>query len=276
MGGRAVVALVVGIVAFAVCVVSPALGIVAGAVAIWLAGSRRKAGDKAGFALTARICGIVAIVFSIIAVFMALAAGSASLSALLGDAVDEARLGSQASFSMEDGAVSSDDEWKAVEAVAPRFERLKTGDEQMAAQVGSVVDAGFTQLTGFSLRDCGIDPAEYGAAAMEGFSYEIVLVSAYSGSDDGFVSADVTAKDAFDIFNAFSDSLGDYADSSECASASEDERRAKVGELLMEAVRQAPLYPDSYCSVDVRHEGDAWVVDEDSWNSEMDYLFGIA
>ena len=67
-----------------------------------------------------------------------------------------------------------------------------------------------------------------------------------------------------------------YVDSPEGASATEDERKAKMGELLMRAVQGAPLYPDQYCSVDLLHEGDEWVIDEDSWNTEMDYLFNLA
>lgn len=274
--GLAFLSLIFGVFAIATCFLSPMTGIILGVVAIWLAGAHQKRGGRLGVARTGRICGIVAIVLSLIGFAFASLSGLSSLSSAFDDLLNGDPVGASSSFNVDAGVITSDEEQKAVDAVMPRFEQLKTGDEGMAAQVGAVADKGFTQLTGYSMQECGVDLAEYGAAAMEGFSYEIVLVSAYESSEDGFVSADVSSKDVYEIGDAFAEALETYVDSPEGASATEDERKAKMGELLMQAVQGAPLYPDQYCSVDLLHKGDEWVIDEDSWNTEMDYLFNLA
>lgn len=274
--GLAFLSLIFGVFAIATCFLSPATGILLGIVAIWLAGAHLKRGGRLGVARTGRICGIVAIVLSLIGFAFASLSGLSSLSSAFDDLLNGDPIGASSSFNVDAGVITSDEEQKAVDVVMPRFEQLKTGDEEMAAQVGAVANKGFTQLTGYSMQECGVDLAEYGAAAMEGFSYEIVLVSAYESSEDGFVSADVSSKDVYEIGYAFADALGTYVESPEGASATEDERKAKMGELLMQAVQGAPLYPDQYCSVDLLHEGAEWVIDEDSWDTEMEYLFSLA
>ena len=275
-GAAGAVSLICGIIAIVTCFVSPPLGMVVGIVALVFAGFHLKGRASTGFARTGRICGILAIILSIVITAATTVMGTTTFSSAVDGILNGELPTGQTGYSIEAGAITSDDEREAVDAVGARLTQLVEGDREMAAEVGAVADEDFTALTGYSMQECGVDPAEYGAAALEGFAAEVCLASAYSGADDGFVSADVTAKDSYDIMDSFTDALGAYIDSSQHEDATEDERKAKLGEFILQAVEEAPLYPDGYFSVDVLNEDGTWVVDEASWDSEMKYLFGLS
>ena len=48
-----------------------------------------------------------------------------------------------------------------------------------------------------------------------------------------------------------------------------------MGQFLMEAAQEAELEPDNYFSVNTVLKDGTWVLDEDSWDEEIDYLFGL-
>ena len=49
-----------------------------------------------------------------------------------------------------------------------------------------------------------------------------------------------------------------------------------MGEIIMEAASETELSDYNYLSVDINYENGQWVIDEDSWNDEIDWLFGLS
>ena len=155
-----------------------------------------------------------------------------------------------------------------------RMDALKNGDQAMLTEIAEMVEEDFAEATGVTMLDCGIDSMEYARQMLAGFSYTQSLVVADEESG-GFVSYDVTCKDVFDVLDEFNENLTEVENSSEYSTMTQEQAKARVGELFMQAVRDADMEDDAYFSIDVTYQGGQWEIDQESWESELDYYFGI-
>lgn len=278
--GKATGALVCGILAILLSG-SVVLSIILGIVAIVLAGGYLKEGGTAGTAKAGRICGIVGIVFSAISLVIYIMFGVA----LYQVAMDEIESGSYpyggnspSAIVGSSGSISSDiyddAEKAAASVVTAELDKIKAGDQEVLTSIAELAEEGFAQATGVTMADCGIDSMEYARLMTEGFNYEVTMVLA-DEETGGFVACDLTCRDIFDVIDEFNDSLDDFVSSTAATSLSSEQAQARVGELFMEAVREADMEHDSYFSVDVSYENGKWVMSQEDWDSEIDYYFGL-
>lgn len=273
--GKATAALVCGILAILLSS-SIVISVILGIAAIVLAGSYLKGGGTAGTAKAGRICGVVGIVFSAICLMLYLVLGVAVFNEIMDDYKNDT-LAYNSSSSTSSGLTSSvydDQEKAAIDVVNAQMDALKNGDRAILADIAEMVEVDFGEATGVTMPDCGIDSMEYARQMLAGFSYTQSLAVADEKSG-GFVSYDVTCKDVFDVLGEFNESMNESRNSSEYSTMTEAQARARVGELFMQAVRDADMEDDAYFSIDVTYENGQWVIDQESWESELDYYFGI-
>ena len=277
--GKAIAALICGLGAIIFGFVMAIIGVVLGIVAIVLAGSYIKQGGTAGTAKAGRICGIVGIVISVLMMIVALILGVTIFTAAINSATVTSLGDSDttSSYTAESTAEPeyTAEEQEAVAALTARLDQYKSASDEAVDEVATLANAGFEEQTGVSMEDCGVDPKEYARAVLNGFDYKISLVSAYDGTTEGFVSADVTCRNAYNVIDELNAKTAAYAETDEYASSTADEDRAKMGQFLMEAAQEAELEPDNYFSVNTVLKDGTWVLDEDSWDEEIDYLFGL-
>ena len=278
--GKATGALVCGILAILFSgTVLPS--IILGIAAIVLAGSYIRSGGLAGTAKAGRVCGIVGIVFSVISLIFYIVFGIAVVQAAFDDYDydDLYGLGSSHGITHETplGGYSAYDaeEQAAIDAVNAQLDLLAAGDQAMLEAIGAMANEGFTSSLDITMEECGIDPVEYARAMTSGLTYQVSIVVADEESG-GFVSYDVRCRDVFDVLDEFNDSLTDLQSSGAASLMSDDQLKARIGELFMQAVNDADFEDDFYVSLDVAYENNAWVIDPASWDDEMDYLFGLA
>ncbi len=288
--GKATAALVCGIAAILTCWI-PLLSVILGIVAIVLAGSFIKAGGVAGTAKAGRICGIVGIVLALLLFVASMAFGCFAYNQIMDEIgeptsslseVTPPPASSQAT-PQTNSQNSPDypldypidaDERAACDVVAAQFKLMKQADPAVVAEIGSMADAGFTEATGFTMAECGLDPEEYARQMLEGFDYQ---VSGVVTSDDGtgFVAADVTVRDIFDVLDEFGSAVDSYTRSSEFEAASAQEAKNKLGALMLESIKTADFEEGAYLSLDIVNKNGTWVIDPDSWNFEIDYFFNV-
>lgn len=269
--GKATGALVCGIFAILLSWV-PLIGLILGIVAIVMAGSYLKQGGVRGSAKVGRVCGIVGIVFSVIAFVFSLMMGIAVINDLMdNDFSSSSYVPTEVTGSLLDDLLD-EEERRASSVVNAEMDKIKGGDEDALALIAALSEEGFVNATdGLTMEECGIDSMEYARVMTQGFDYEVTMVLADPEDGDGFVAYEVTCRDIFDVLDKFNDSL--YEES--FSTMSEDQAKARIGELFMAAARAGDMEDGSYLSVDVVLEGGEWVIDEDSWLDEMDYFFGI-
>lgn len=281
--GKAIAALICGIAAIIFAFVFSIIGLILGIVAIVLAGSFIKTRGPIGIAKAGRITGIIGVIVSVVMMVIALVLGVAVVGAIIGGAGDEPLTpptsSSSAIVDSSSSAVvaGSDEEQAAIDMVSARLDGFKNKSDEAVNELATLVDAGFTEQTGYSMQDCGVDPKDYVRAVLDGFDYEQSLVSADSEiSDEGFVSYDVTMRTALDVIGTMNDKINEYTSSDEYATTTTEQDMAKMGEIIMEAASETELSDYNYLSVDINYKNGQWVIDEDSWNDEIDWLFGLS
>lgn len=275
--GKATGALVCGILAilFSSSVI---VSIILGIAAIVLAGSYLKEGGTAGTAKAGRICGVVGIVFSVICLVFYLVVGVAVFDEMQNDFdFDSPAISSSSgSFSITSDEVLDADERAARDVVVAELDKLKNADPAAVASIAAIAEQGFSSATdGLTMAECGIDSAEYARLMLGGFDYELNIVLADSADGDGFVSATVTCRDVFDVLDEFNDKMTEFQNSAELNNMSVQQAQERMGLLFMESARDADMEDDGYFSVDVLYQNGSWVIDQDSWNEELDYFFGV-
>lgn len=60
------------------------------------------------------------------------------------------------------------------------------------------------------------------------------------------------------------------------AITSEDQAYKKMGELLMTAIDNTKPDNDGFATLEMKRVNGEWVVDEDSWEDELDYFFAFS
>lgn len=277
-------ALVCGILAILFGLLSPLIGVILGIVAIVLA---KKGGGKAKIG---RICGIVGIVVSAVMFVIGMVVGVAAVDDIF-DEIDS----SSTSVLSDDGSSGSssgasiasnynidsdlyiDPEAKAVvEETAELFEKLETRDSAMLQEIADIADQGFYSELEFHMSDCGYDPMDYAEGMLVGFDYEIESVVMDTDEGTGWIGVYVDAKDVFDVLESFNEAIDALDASGKAADMTEAQIMAEFGIMLSDAVSSASITEDvNYAIIDIELVDGEWKVDLDSWDFELDYMFGL-
>lgn len=275
--GKAIGALVCGILAILFSWL-PLLGIILGIVAIVLASKAVKQFGRDGKATGGKICGIVGLVFSILGfIFWGFVSCAVLAAAPYADSgyseIDEII------NSNDSGAVATEElsaaEQQATDAGVAELEKLATQDESIVQYLAADLDEGFTEAMGMSHADLGIDPADLARWMLTDFSYTTDGVYVYEEDGEGTMYADLEMRDSYAFMLNFYDKVNALNSSEEIKTMTEDDAKARIGELYYEAMDETTDMTTYYASIDLVKEGDQWVVDQDSWEEELDYMFGI-
>lgn len=281
--GKAIGALVCGIAAILFSAL-PLIGIVLGVVAIVLASKAVKEAGKDSKATGGKVCGILGIVFSALMFIVYIAFGigalayinsysdassySESLSALSSTPDSSAPSASYSSAS------STDAEADIEAAVAAELDKLKNKDADVVLKLGTKLDEGFVDSSGYSLSDLGIDPKAFAEWMLMDLDYQ--FDGAYDNGDGTATAfADVTLRDSYAFATTFVEDTQAALDSGEVQGMDEAEAKAKLGELYQAAMDKSSDMTTKFTSFDLVKSGDTWQVEEDSLNDEIELLFGL-
>lgn len=272
--GKAIGALVCGILAI-VLSGFPIVGIVLGIVAIVLASKAVKEAGKNGKTTAAKICGIVGIVFAVIWFILGMMVGCASVFDAIDTTVPSSSSGviSSSGDSSSSSSSLTEDEAALEAAASARLDELKDKDGPFVQQLATELDASLADSTGYSLTDLGVDPASFAEWMLADFSYE--LDGAYAYDETGTVYADVTLRDAYEFSRAFYDEAQAAIDAGEIATSDEAAAMASIGQIFQHAMEASTDMTTSYVSIEFTKQDGSWVIDEDAWSDELDYLFGL-
>lgn len=286
--GKAVGSLVCGILAIiaalVVPIIGPILGIILGIVAIVLAGKAVREAGRDGKATGGKVCGIVGIVASVLVGIAYVLITVGVFGTIMSYDPDDYRdltsdyTPPSSSDSLSDPSVPSpvpdmDAEEQAVfDATDAIFGKIASKDLAFVQELAQEFDESFAESMGMSWTELGVDPATLADWAMTDFQYSIDSVYPKDTTATAYVST--TERDMFEFLMLFNEKLSDYQRSGAADNASQDDIKAKIGELVNESMAETPSMTDYYAAVDFTLVDGAWVVDEDSLEEELDYVFG--
>lgn len=272
--GKALGALICGILAILFSWL-PLLGVILGIVAIVLAVQAVKQAGKDGKATGGKVCGIIGIVLSVLAFFawMALSMGIALYMAA--ESSDSYSGSSQvAPYDSDSSSGATEEEQHIEAAAAAQLDKLKAKDAAIVQQLAADADEALENATDYSLTDLGVDPTLFVEWMLTDFEYELDGAFDY-GDGTGVVYADLTLRDSMAFATTFIADAQAAIDAGEMDTLDEAGAKALLGELYRAAMDKTTATTTSYISLNMVQEGTAWQVDEDSWDSELEYLFGL-
>lgn len=274
--GKAVGALICGILAILFAWL-PLIGVILGVVAIVLAVQSVKQAGKDGKATGGKVCGIVGIVLSVLSFFVWMALGLGLMAYIAAESYDSAYSGSSSVAPLESGSGSSsatESEQNIEAAVATQLDKLKAKDSSIVLQLASDADEALEGSLDIAFSDLGIDPALFVDWALTDFDYELDEVFDY-GDGTGIVYVDLTLRDTMAFATTFMNDVQAAIDAGEMQSLDEAGSKALLGELYSAAMGKTTSMTTSYISLDMLQEGSTWKIDDDSWETNLDYLFGL-
>ncbi len=173
-----------------------------------------------------------------------------------------------------DGA--ADSEQAVRDAVAERLDAFKNGDAAAIDEVAGIIDGGWAQLMdGPTFTACGGDPDEYARMMLDGFDYTIGGIAIDPASGTATVEVFANVRDVFQVIDGFEAMVDEYRASDEYATSTLEEDNQRYAEMLIEAAGNAG-YSSRYAFTLTLTEADgAWTLDEDTWGTEIDWLFNI-
>ncbi len=271
-------ALVLGILAIVFSGI-PIAGIVLGILAIVQAGKYFRAGGTEGTAKGGKICGIIGICFSVIMIIVTCIFVVIGVMAI--DEYDSRSQTSTITSSPSAGTSSSvdADEQAVFDVVNPYLDQIKNKDPQMVARIAKIMEDSFNEAMADSdldttLQGCGVDPNQLALLMIEGFDYSEDYV--YDDDDEAEANYDITVRSISDVAYEFYEQVMDLARSSSAGSMTLDEAYTLIGEKLINAVESTPAEETAYYfDVDVKLVNGNWVMDEESFNDELDYFFAL-
>lgn len=277
--GKATAALVCGIIAVVAALFVPVvgflLGIALGIVAIVLATKiTRATGVKTGKTRAAKILAIIAFVISAISLVVTIITGVV-LVGTVADSVSsssESSTTTEATTSMDD---FSEEEKAAAQPVDDAMQQIKNQDQAILDTLATAYNDDFKDSYDYTLSDFGVDPQALAKWGTTDFTYSFDDSIVFS---DGTASVyvDVQSRDYYEMLFRFSDLVNDYQNSDEYQTTTEAEDLAKFGELLQQAMDETTETTTGYVGLDLTQQADGtWVIDEDSWEDEFEYIFGL-
>lgn len=269
--GKAIGALVCGILAivFAASIIP---GIVLGIVAIVLAGKALKESGKDGKATGGRICGIAGIVLSVIALFIYIALGIGLVVWAVNH--DNVTVTDHSFSAVSSSPQVTDEEAPAQEAATTQLDKLANKDAATVQYLAAAYDKLFKEQTDYTLSDLGVDSTEFAQWLLGDFNYDSVNVTTYSDGT-GSANASVTVRDVSAFLTTFTTEIQSLLDSGAGSSMDMATAKVKVGEIFKGAMATTTDTAEKFATFDLVKKGGTWSVDDDSWESELDYLFGL-
>lgn len=265
-------ALVCGIIAIPIALFSPLVSIILGVIAIVLSRRAVSATGKCGKTTAGLICGIVGIVFAIISFI----AGFVLSYNILTGSVDNATSYSSSYSRTESVENLSPDEQACYDLGIARLDQLKNQDQILVDTLVTRVDESITESIGLTNEEMGTNPEDLVRWLLTDFdySYDGVYVDEEEGTATMY--ADITMRDWFEFNNAFYDLANDFIDSGEADSMTQDEATKRVGEYFNQAMNETTGTTSYYTAIDfVKQSDGTWAIDEDAWDDELGYMFGI-
>lgn len=265
-------ALVCGIIAIPIALFSPLVSIILGVIAIVLSRRAVRATGKCGKTTAGLICGIAGIVFAIISFI----AGLVLSYNILTGPVDNATSHSLSYSSTESVENLSPDEQACYDLGIARLDQLKNQDQALVDTLVTRVDESITESTGLTNEEMGTNPEDLVRWLLTDFDYGYDGV--YVDEEEGTATmyADITMRDWFEFNNAFYDLANDFIDSGEADSMTQDEATKRVGEYFNQAMNETTGTTSYYTAIDfVKQSDGTWAIDEDAWDDELGYMFGI-
>lgn len=269
--GKVIGALVCGILSILFAAL-PLIGIILGIVAIVLAVQAVKQVGKDSKATGAKVCGIVGIVLSVLSFFVWIALGMGFAYVIDAAQNDDPVVSPSVSSEVLPSATEEDQQLEA--AAAAKLDLLATKDAALVQQLADEVDSTLSSAAGYSLTDLGIEPASFIEWVLADFDYE--LEGTYDNGDGtGTVYASLTLRDSMAFASTFTEDVQAAIDAGQVQNLDEAGAKALLGELYRGAMDKTTSTTTDYVSLDLIQTGDSWQVDEDSWKTELDYLFGL-
>lgn len=278
-------ALVCGILAIVFCFI-PIIGIVLGIVAIVLAGKYFKAGGTQGQGKAGRICGIIGL---ILAVLMLILNITIAIGALMFDSFDTPSrytASSSATYSSSSASTTAgaleEAEADVSDVVAARLQEIEDRDPAAIAPIKAEMEATFEEglavnfdEDNLTMAACGVNVDDYVELMLEGFSYKpmYMMVDGAEEGDTAEANFYVTMRSMYDVVSELNDMMRD--EYSDLMKMSQAERAQRIGAMLIEATTDTEIEEDELFDVDLTYEGGTWVIDEDTWDDEINYFFGF-
>lgn len=173
-----------------------------------------------------------------------------------------------------DGAVDSEQAVRA--AVAERLDAFKNGDAAAIDEVAGIIDGGWAQLMdGPTFAACGGDPDEYARIMLDGFDYTIGGVAIDPASGTASVEVFANVRDVFQVIDGFEAMVDEYQASDEYATSTLEEDNQRYAEMLIEAASNAGYSSRYAFGLTLTEVDGTWTIDEDAWDTEIDWLFNI-
>lgn len=272
-------ALVCGILSI---VFAGVIGLILGIIAIVQANKYFKAGGTEGTGKAGKICGIIGIIVSAIAIIAICAMTVFGLAALNDEintpnsSLSTAMTSSSSSSSYAATSEASPEDEAAVYAVVDaELDKIKNLDPAMVASIASFMEESLNDALAtenISLADLQVDPTALATAMLQGFEYERYYVDA--SGDEAEANYHVTCKDMYSVLNEFYDQLMAMMEGDLSQYGSEEAAYVAIGQTLMTSVEATPVSEDELFDVDLNKVSGNWVIDQESWDDEMDYFFG--
>lgn len=168
------------------------------------------------------------------------------------------------------------------DVVVARLDQIKDADPTMMASLEAIAASSFESVfasndMGMTMENCGVDPATYISLMATDFDYSLIDIDETGNEEGDTAEADyyLTMRSIMDVVDNFNDALNDAQAAGVFAGLSEDEIRAEWGRMFMQAVEDADITESNYLEMELTKTNGAWVIDEDQWQDEMEYFFGL-
>ncbi|WP_080800354.1 DUF4190 domain-containing protein [Arabiibacter massiliensis] len=282
--GKALASLICGICAIVFAgtvIVSIALGI----VAIVLASQYVKSFGADGKATGGKVCGIVGIALSVLALAGYLMLGALTFAALDEYAHDPVRSYSGSSDTLPPVPGTSDDASSAdvaaaKQAVAAELDKVVSPDQATLDAIAREADKEFADDLGFTLTEINVDPVEFATWLAEDMSYTLADDDVRLRADgEGEVRVSAQAKSYKELARGLAGQTGAYVsrdrlDHGMNAAPLDDATKVALAELVLSSLDKVTPAQTTF-SVDVMQVGGTWTVERDELDSIIDDVFDL-
>ena len=120
-------------------------------------------------------------------------------------------------------------------------------------EIADALDEGFTEGSGFSMTELGVDPMTFAEWLMGDLDYTIE--DAFITGDTGWVDVTATVRDVYAFSLAFNDEIDAYMETEEYQNMTDEAALKASGELFLAAMDKSTDVAETFMMIDVEKKG---------------------
>ncbi len=162
---------------------------------------------------------------------------------------------------------------EAQSVVLDRLDQIRDGDSDVLNSIAVIVEDSWEKEMGFPWEDNGVNINEYLRWMTDGFEYEVLSIEI--DENGALVDVYIYSRDIYELTAQINTQLEEYIETLDSPDLTTEEFKANFSRIFNSVKANFNDYSASFAEFSLTSRGGNWVINGEDWDNEMEELFSL-